>query len=274
MRFRRPLPTIRGTVLACCLSLAGFGPHGHAQAPQQPYQPKIGQEGKDVVWVPSPDPLVEKMLDLAQVTDKDFLMDLGSGDGRTVIAAAKRGARALGVEYNHELVELSRRNAESAGVAARASFVEADIFETDLSKATVITMFLLPQLNLKLRPALLELRPGTRLVSNSFSMDDWQADEKTNIDGTCALYCTALFWVVPAKVAGSWQTPQGPLVLQQQFQMITGSLAGAAIADGRLRGARIEFTLGDTRYTGLVEGNTIRGTSSGSNSPWTATRTP
>src|SRR3972149_1420234 len=144
---------------------------------QAEYKPEVGQAGKDVVWVPSPQALVDKMLDMAKVTPNDFVMDLGSGDGRTVITAAKRGARPLGIEYNPDMVELSKRNADKEGVAGKASFVKADLFETDFSRASVITMFLLPDINLKLRPKILALKPGTRIVSNSFNMGDWPAAE-------------------------------------------------------------------------------------------------
>src|SRR5687768_12027787 len=143
----------------------------------KPFEPQVGQAGKDVVWVPTPQALVEKMLDMAKLTPQDFHMDLGSGDGRTVITAAKRGARSEGIEYNPDMVALSQRNAKEAGVGDKAIFRRADIFETDFSKAQVITLFLLPQLNLKLRPAILNMRPGTRIVSNTFTMDDWTADQ-------------------------------------------------------------------------------------------------
>jgi len=264
--------SIARSLLACSLSLAAAFLHGQIQITQKPYEPSVGQPGKDVVWVPTPDELVEKMLELARVTAEDFVIDLGSGDGRTVIAAAKRGARARGIEYNPELVELSKRNAASAGVSARATFVQADIFETDLREATVITMFLLPSLNMKLRPALLELKPGTRLVSNSFTMEEWQVDGSATVSSECGSWCTALFWIVPAKVEGAWQTPQGPLTLWQRFQMIYGTLGEKPITDGRLRGDAIEFAVGDTRYNGRVNGNVIQGMASGSNGSWTATR--
>jgi len=143
---------------------------------QKPFEPQVGQAGKDVVWVPTPQALVDKMLDMAKVTPQDFVMDLGSGDGRTVITAAKRGARAMGIEYNPNMVDLSKKNAAAAGVTQRATFQQADLFETDFSKAQVITMFLLPSINMKLRPKLLELRPWTRIVSNTFTMEDWEAD--------------------------------------------------------------------------------------------------
>ena len=155
------MPAVTLTRRAClALLLAAFSTLAQAQKPTSAYEPQSGQEGKDVVWVPTPQVVVDKMLDLAKVTKDDFVMDLGSGDGRTVITAAKRGARAMGVEYNPDMVELSKRNAEKEGVTARATFVKADLFETDFSKASVITMFLLPQINMKLRPKILALKPG------------------------------------------------------------------------------------------------------------------
>ena len=186
-----------------------------AQAQKAPaYEPQVGQEGKDVVWVPTPQAVVDKMLDMAKVTASDYVMDLGSGDGRTVITAAKRGARAMGIEYNPDMVELSKRNAAKEGVSARAQFQKADLFETDLSQATVITMFLLPDINLKLRPRILDLKPGTRVVSNSFTMGDWAPDATFEVpaaQGCSNSCCKVLFWVVPAKVAGTWKVPQGDL---------------------------------------------------------------
>src|SRR5207237_6299653 len=197
----------RRTSLALCFwALAGFA-YGQAQRGSQ-FEPQVGQAGKDVVWVPTPQELVNKMLDLAKVTPQDYLIDLGSGDGRTVITAAKRGVRALGIEYNPDMVTLSKANAQRAGVAGRATFMKADLFETDLSKATVITMFLLPGINLKLRPKLLALKPGTRVVSNTFTMGDWEADETATVGEGCdGSWCTALLWIVPARVAGTWKVP-------------------------------------------------------------------
>src|SRR4029453_9987339 len=148
---------------------------------QKPFEPQVGQAGKDVVWVPTPQAVVDKMLAMAHVTKSDVVYDLGSGDGRTVISAAKLGARAYGIEYNPDMVTLSQNNAKAAGVADRATFEKADLFETDLSKANVITMFLLPSINLKLRPKILDLKPGTRIVSNTFTMEDWQADETATV---------------------------------------------------------------------------------------------
>ena len=226
--------------------------------PTGQFEPRVGQPGKDVVWVPTPQAVVDQMLDMAKVTKNDFVMDLGSGDGRTVITAAKRGARAMGIEYNPDMVALSLRNAKEAGVSDRATFVKADLFETDLSKADVITMFLLPSINMKLRPTLLNMKPGTRIVSNTFTMEDWQADETTTVtDGCSSSWCTALLWIVPAKVAGTWNTPNGALTLTQNFQMLSGTLGSQAV-QGRLRGNEITLTAGSTKYTGMVDGDTIK----------------
>ena len=239
---------------------------------QKPYEPQVGQEGKDVVWVPTPQALVDKMLDMAKITPQDFLMDLGSGDGRTVITAAKRGTRAMGIEYNPDMVELSKRNAAAAGVSDKATFAKADLFETDFSKATVITMFLLPSINMKLRPTILNLKPGTRVVSNTFTMEDWQADETSTITDDCTSWCTALLWIVPAKVEGSWSMPQGELKLTQQFQNVTGTLGSTGVM-GKLRGNDLTFTAGNVKYSGKVEGNMIHGATSGTNGkPWMATK--
>jgi precorrin-6B methylase 2 len=225
---------------------------------QKPFEPQVGQAGKDVVWVPTPQALVDKMLDMAKVTKTDVVYDLGSGDGRTVITAAKRGATGVGIEYNPDMVELSKKNAEAAGVTAKATFVKADLFETDLSKANVITMFLLPSINLKLRPKILDLKPGTRIVANTFTMEDWQADETFTVtDGCSSSWCTALLWIVPAKVAGTWNTPNGALTLTQNFQVLSGTLGSQAI-QGKLNGNEITITAGTQKWTGMVDGNTIK----------------
>ena len=239
------------------------------------YEPRVGQAGKDVVWVPTPDELVEKMLDLANVTASDYVIDLGSGDGRTVITAAKRGAQAHGIEYNPEMVELSKRNAAIEKISARATFAKEDLFESDFSKATVITMFLLPQINLKLRPKLLDLKPGTRIVSNSFTMGEWQEDESASTDDNCTGWCTALLWIVPAKVEGVWQLAQGELTLKQSYQFISGSLKSGneitPIAAGKLKGGHILFNAGGVLFVGEVNGNTMQGTVS-TGGRWSATR--
>jgi precorrin-6B methylase 2 len=257
------------------VSILGVAAHAQqTQTPTKPFQPEVGQPGKDVVWVPTPQALVDKMLDMAKVTSKDFVMDLGSGDGRTVITAAKRGARAVGIEYNPDMVELSKKNAVAAGVTDKATFMKADLFETDFSKADVITMFLLPSINMKLRPKILDLKPGTRVVSNTFTMEDWEADETSMVDDGCeSSWCTALFWIVPAKVQGSWKLAQGDLKLTQKFQMVSGTLGSTTITNGRLRGDELTFSAGNAKYTGRVNGNTIRGTiTGGSGGSWTATR--
>ena len=248
-----------------------------AQDADAPFVPEVGRPGKDVVWVPSPDPLVDTMLEIAEVTHRDVVMDLGSGDGRTVIAAARLGARAIGVEYDPQLVELSRARAAAAGVEERATFVAADLFETDLSAATVITMFLLPDLNARLRPRLLALEPGTRIVSNTWDLEDWEPDHTVVLD-PCPGFCTALLWIVPACVGGTWELPEGELVLEQQFQVVTGTLRTGSgtveIEAGRLRGVGLAFRVGGTSYHGLVRGDVITGTAAAGAraSGWRATR--
>lgn len=247
------------------------------------YEPKVGQPGKDVIWVPTPDSLVERMLDMAHVTAQDYVVDLGSGDGRTVIAAAKRGANALGVEYNPDMVALSRANAERAGVADRAQFIQGDVFATDFSKASVVTMYLLSSLNLKLRPTLLAMKPGTRIVSHAFNMGDWPPDETATVNGY-----TAYLWIVPAKVQGRWraQGPSGPfeLALEQTYQKIVGKVSAPnftpSLGDPILEGDQIRFTLVDkagrfVRFQGTVKGNTMEGTVEATGRPqarWSARR--
>jgi len=243
------------------------------------FEPHVGQDGKDVVWVPTCQALVDKMLDMAKVTPKDYVIDLGSGDGRTVITAAKRGARALGIEYNPDMVALSKSNAARERITDKAQFIEADLFESDFSQATVITMFLLPTINLKLRPKILDLKPGTRIVSNSFTMEEWKADETATVYSqteNCGNYNTAYFWIVPAKVEGTWILPQGKLTLKQEFQMISGTLeSGATVApvNGKLSGDQITFSAGNVSYTGRVNGSIMQGTvtSGGITTPWSAT---
>lgn len=263
------------TLGVCLLAVSAHAQATATQKPatqkpaQQPFEPKSGQAGKDVVWVPTPQSLVDKMLDLAKVTPQDLVMDLGSGDGRTVITAAKRGATAIGIEYNPDMVELSKKNAAKEGAsAAKASFVQADLFETDFSKATVLTMFLLPEINIKLRPKILSMKPGTRVVSNSFTMEDWEADQSETVSNDCTSWCTAYLWIVPAKVEGTWQTPQGDLKLTQTYQKLSGTL-GTTKVEGKMLGDQITFTAGKTSYTGRVNGNSIQGTAPGA---WTATK--
>ena len=255
-------------VCACIWMVPAFAP---AQSAKE-YQPSVGQEGKDVIWVPTPQALVDKMLDLAKVTPKDYVIDLGSGDGRTVITAAKRGSKALGIEYNPDMVELSKRTAAKEGVSDRASFMKADLFETDFSQAQVITMFLLSSINLKLRPKILDLKPGTRIVSNTFDMGDWRPDESGTVPG-CSSWCTAHLWIVPAKVDGTWKMPQGELTLKQTYQNISGTLKAGETATpvtGKLNGEQMTFSANETQYTGRVNGNAIEVSSGGKQ--WTATR--
>ena len=269
----------RFRVALCALAVSAFGLGAFAQdtpAPSAPYEPRVGQAGKDVVWVPTPQALVDKMLEIAKVTPEDYLIDLGSGDGRTVITAAKRGTRAHGIEYNPDMVELSKRNAAQEGVSDKATFEKADLFESDFSQATVITMFLLSSINLKLRPKLLDLKPGTRIVSNTFDMAEWKPDETGSPSEACSGYCTAYLWIVPAKVGGTWKLPQGELTLKQTFQMISGTLKDGNVAtpvNGKLNGDQITFTAGGAQYTGRVSGNSIEGTvKGGKNGKWIATR--
>ena len=242
-----------------------------AAAQKQDYEPQVGQAGKDVIWVPTPDDVVNRMLRMAQVTPSDFVMDLGAGNGKIVIAAAKLGARAVGIEYNPDMAKHAQGNVEKAGVAAKAKIVQGDIFATDFSQATVITMYLLPALNLKLRPQILAMRPGTRVVSHSFTMDDWEADEISNVDGR-----RAYFWLVPANVAGSWalelagaSAEKHDLSLEQRFQKIDGHVSfgalQAGLRDARLRGAAISFAYVDNSgqrrdFAGRVAGNRMEGT--------------
>jgi hypothetical protein len=238
------------------------------------FEPRVGQPGKDVVWVPSPQALVDRMLDMAKVGPSDVLFDLGSGDGRTVITAAKLGATAFGVEFNPNMVKLSQENAAKAGVK-NATFIEGDLFQADISKATVITLFLLPDLNIKLRPKLLDLKPGTRIVSNSFDMGDWTSDQTIRAGADCTSWCTAHLWYIPAKIAGTWKLPDGELQIDQKYQLFSGVMRTGSsninISGGRVIGDQITFTAGTTHYIGRVSGNAIEGLAQVTNS-WRATR--
>jgi hypothetical protein len=220
---------------------ANNGLHGDEQ-----YRPDVGQEGKDVIWVPTNDELVNKMLDTAKVTPTDIVYDLGAGDGKIPIAAARKyGVRAVGIEFNPDMAALATRNAKRAGVADKVKIINGDIFKENFSEATVITLYLLPDLNLKLRPTILKMKPGTRVVSHAFNMGDWEPDQR--IDTTIA---RAYYWVVPANVAGTWtlenideQKAKTTLKLEQRYQKIGGSitignktqpLLGATITGDRL----------------------------------------
>jgi SAM-dependent methyltransferase len=282
-------PRIFAALLAAALALPAAAQNA---AKDKEFTPSVGQEGKDVIWVPTPEALVERMLDMAKLTPRDIHYDLGSGDGRTVIAAAKRGAQAFGVEYNPDMVALSERAAAKAGVAGKAKFMQGDIFQIDFSQATVITLYLLPSLNVKLRPTILKMKPGTRVVSHAFSMDDWQPDQTDNVEGR-----TAYLWIVPAQVEGTWRwsaagsgQKEHELMLRQQFQQVEGlakldSGKMGQLRNVKLQGDQISFTIhevtglsGTVRrdYVGRVSGNTIQGASklpdAGNEVKWTATR--
>ena len=255
---------LRRTFQACLVAAILGAAVAHAQSTTEPYQPKVGQAGKDVVWVPTPAEMVERMLDLAGVTPKDVVMDLGSGDGRNVIAAAKRGALAVGVEYNADLVELSKKNAAAAGVGDKATFVQGDMYEADVSKATVLALFLLPENLRVLLPKILDMKPGTRVVANTFGFSGWTPDATTRMEEGCRSWCEAMLYIVPAKVDGSWQLPQGTLELHQDFQTVKGTLTSngetLTLENGAVKVDEITFTAGQATYTGRVRGNTITGT--------------
>lgn len=247
---------------------------GSAAGQAATYEPTPGQAGRDVVWVPTPMELVERMLDMAKVTPQDIVIDLGSGDGRNVIAAAKRGARAYGFEFNPDMVALSRRKAQEAGVADRATFIEGDMFEADISKATVLALFLLPSNLDKLAPKFLALRPGTRMVNNTFQVTGWEADASETVEGSCTSWCTSHLNIIPARAAGTWRLGTNDLTLTQEFQMVSGTLGATPIAGGRLNGEKISFKVGDAQYTGKVSGDRMEGTftSAGKTQSWSATK--
>jgi hypothetical protein len=261
-----PIPVlIRRVTVAAALSLLAVGASAQrSDGAAVPYVPEVGQAGKDVVWVPTPDLLVERMLEMGRVGPRDTLIDLGSGDGRTVVAAARRGATALGIELNPDLVALAHERARREGVADRARFEQRDLFDTDLSQATVITMFLLNEINLKLRPRLLALEPGTRIVSNTFTMGDWEADQTETLPPSVCMqsWCTALLWIVPARVAGTHRVNDGELTLQQSYQKLSGTLrtGGASVpVTGSVRGEEVTLRAG---------GRTLRGRAVGSGIQW------
>ena len=254
----------------------------------QQFKPYVGQQGKDVVWVPTPDEVVERMLNMAQTKSNDYVIDLGAGDGKIAITAAKKfGARALGIEYNPDMVAHAQSNARAAGVTGKAQIVQGDIFATDFTQATVLTMYLLPSLNMKLRPQILAMRPGTRVVAHAFNMEDWEPDETSDIDGR-----RAFLWIVPASVNGRWAmeltgggaSEKLSLNLDQKFQKIEGTAYLGSIQAGlrepRLSGARISFSYVDNKgvrrdFTGSVNRNSMEGsfrTESGQEGRWSATK--
>ena len=261
---------ISGAVAA--VVVAGVALSAQTATTQKPFEPKVGQPGKDVVWVPTPQATVDAMLNLAKLTKDDFLIDLGSGDGITVITAAKRGARAMGIEFNPDMVALAEKNAKEAGMSARATFKQGDFFKTDFSQANVLTMFLLPSLNEALRPTILNMKPGTRVVTNTFRMgsgdDEWKPETEVRVDGCESSWCTAILYVVPAKVDGVWTMGTNKLTLTQKFTEFGGTLGASAISSGKVLGNEVTFRAGGTTYTGTVsaDGKSIKGAN------WTATR--
>ena len=234
-----------------------------APAAAESYKPRSGQQGKDVIWLPTPQAVVDKMLEIAKVTPQDVVIDLGSGDGRTVITAARVGARALGIEYNPDLVEFSTRQAVLAGMTERARFIKADLFDTSFAEATVVTMFLLTDINLKLRPKILDLKPGTRIVSNTFNMAEWKPDAEADLfgqPGCDASFCRVLHWVVPQKVEGTYTVPLGEVTLKQEFQMLSGGLKQGTTTinlSGRVYGEQIVLSAGNKQYRGRLAGGRL-----------------
>ena len=260
--------------------LATVAPVLAQEKPQEPFVPRSGQPGKDVVWVPSPPEMVNKMLEIAKVTPADYVIDLGSGDGRNIIAAAKLGARGHGVEYNPDMVALSQKLAREAGVADKAQFIQGDMYEADISKATVMALFLLPVNLNKLQPKFLNLAPGTRIVANTFGIDGWEPDYRTSLPqgSECESWCDVLLWIVPAKVAGTWTMPNGRLVLTQENQMVNGTATingeTLTLTKGRMDGDNIMFVAGTQIFNGKVKGSRIEGTITTTNGPvsWSATK--
>jgi precorrin-6B methylase 2 len=261
-----------GLAIAVVFFLLSAGSAGFASA-QSVAAPTPGQPGKDVVWVPTSPELVEKMLDMAEVTSSDFVIDLGSGDGRNVIAAAKRGARALGVEYNPDLVELSRQRAEAAHVSDKATFVRGDMYAADVSQATVLALFLTPEVLDRMTDKFLAMKPGARIVLNTFPITEWEPDATETIGAPCKAWCTAVLVIVPAHVEGTWKSGDTQMTLRQDYQFVSGTLGGQRVT-GRLRGVHITLKSENTEYSGDVSADRIEGTATreGRQTPWIAVR--
>jgi len=257
--------------LALPLLLAALGACNNQKTGTDLYTPMMAQAGKDVMWMPTANELVTEMLEIAQVTPVDLVYDLGAGDGKIAIEAARRyGARAVGIEYNPDMAALARRNAQQAGVSDRVTIVTGDIFQEDFSNATVVTLYLLTELNIKLKPTLLNMKPGTRIVSNTFSMGSWAPDEVIQTNGEPSGY----FWLVPAKVEGHWEVSGLPgmdharLKIIQKSQTFHGQLISTDNAfqpiEGRLRGTHMSFDYRDKEgnilsFAGEVGVNKIHG---------------
>jgi SAM-dependent methyltransferase len=230
------------------------------------YEPRVGQSGKDVIWVPTNDAVADAMLKAANVKPTDLVYDLGAGDGKIAIAAAKNfGATAVGIEYNKEMADLATRNTQRAGVADKVKIINGDIFVEDFSKATVVTMYLLPDLNLKIRPTILKMAPGTRIVTNSFNMGDWEPDDKVGTG-----YAQGYFWVVPGNAAGKWslkgvEGSQQPVTLEltQRYQRVGGTLniygKPQPILGGTLTGNRLKFSFLDQSNQSRIVDVTLNG---------------
>lgn len=248
-------------VIALLALVSGSQAQTQSPTAQQPYEPTVGQAGKDSVWVPTPPALVEKMLDHASVTADDFVMDLGSGDGRNIIAAARRGARGLGIEFNPDLVEYSRRQAAAAGVSDKAAFEQGDMYEADISKATVLALFLLPTNLEKLAPKFMGLAPGTRIVVNTFWVQGWTPDDTIKVEDDCESWCTSHLIIIPARVQGEWRAGEGVLALTQTYQQVEGTYTAVGgtpeAVKGLLRGTDMTLTIGGMEYRGAVNGRTM-----------------
>lgn len=238
------------------------------------YKPQVGQSGKDVVWVPTPDEVVQRMLRMAKVTPQDIVYDLGAGDGKIAIAAGKIGATSVGIEYNPDMAKLAQCYVQAEDLAGKTRIIQGDVFKEDFSKASVVTMYLLPELNLRLRPTILNMKPGTRVTSHQFTMGDWEPDETAEVD-----YRTAYLWIVPAKVEGAWTlreqgagNAQYTVNLSQKYQKVTGDVAAGTakqpLVGATVRGEEIRFAFNDDKgvtrtLTGTVRGNELTGTLKG-----------
>jgi hypothetical protein len=259
-------------------ALSSIAPIINQAGSKEEYEPKPGRRGKDVEWVPCSTIVMNRMFEMAGVASDDYLIDLGSGDGRMVIGAAKLGAQALGIEFDPRMVALSRRNAVKEGISDRATFREGDFYETDLSMATVIVLFLRKDINIALRPKILNMRPGSRVISNIFDMGEWQADEIVEVEDEDYYFKnhTVYFWIVPAQAGGVWTFPHGELRLEQNFQMITGELtSGNATSPfiGKMTGDMISFVAEGVQYNGHVTENLMEiKPNDGDVGGWSATR--
>lgn len=257
--------------VACASTTATPAANTASPKPATPaYEPVRGQAGKDVIWIPTPEGLIDKMLTAAKVTEQDRVFDLGAGDGIIAITAARKyGAQSVGIEYNPDMAQFARRKVAEAGMTDKVKIITGDIFIEDFSSATVVTLYLMPHLNMKLRPILLKMKPGTRVVSHAFTMGDWEPDETMAYQ-----HSQGYFWVVPAQIEGDWVMTGlsgGPMrmSMSQSFQNIGGTLTRGsqtlAMLGARLRGdeVKFQFITQDRKvhaFSGRVEGRRITGT--------------